>query len=205
MSESEVTHPQLPGELGQAGQCLVVMGAPGAGKTTVGGLLAKRLGLPFHDVDAVIEQRAGKTVSEIFADDGEAHFRALERDITIELLAGPGVVSLGGGAVLNPDIRAALMGHEVIWLKVSITQATRRVGMNQMRPLLLGNVRSRLVTLLKERTPLYEAAATTTIDTQGMKARVVVREIMWRLGVVVPGDADGAEQEGDESELTEGE
>ncbi len=152
---------------------VVIIGAPGAGKSTIGGLVAKGLDLEFVDVDDVIEQRAGKRISEIFVDEGEAHFRRLERETTIEVLRRGGVVSLGGGAVMDPDIRAALAGHDVVWLKVSITQATRRVGMNTLRPLLLGNVRSRLVALLKERTPLYEQCATLTVDTDGLKARQV--------------------------------
>lgn len=180
----------MPDGLGAPGHCIVIMGAPGAGKSTVGALLSRRLGLSFVDVDAEIERRAGKPVAEIFVDEGEPHFRRVERDITIELLDAGGVVSLGGGAVMNPDIRTALIGHEVVWLRVSITQATRRVGMNTLRPLLLGNVRSRLVTLLKERTPLYEEAATMVVDTDNLKARVVAREIIARLTGVLEADAD---------------
>lgn len=172
-------------------RCIVIIGAPGSGKSTVGVLVARALGLEFVDVDEVIEQRVGKRISDIFVDDGEAHFRRLERDATIELLRSGGVVSLGGGAVMNPDIRAALAGHEVVWLKVSITQATRRVGMNSLRPLLLGNVRSRLVALLKERTPLYEQCATITVDTDGLKARQTARAVVEAVtGGHVPGTAD---------------
>lgn len=177
----------LPGGIGGAGHAIVLMGAPGAGKSTVGAILARRLGFEFVDVDAVIEQREGRPIGEIFVDDGEAWFRALERDVTLEMLRRGGVVSLGGGAVLNPDIRAAMLGHTVVWLRVSITQATRRVGMNTLRPLLLGNVRSRLVTLLRERTPLYEQCATLVVDTDNLKARVVAREIIERLGGTLSG------------------
>ncbi|MHA6511789.1 shikimate kinase [Tessaracoccus sp. Z1128] len=146
---------------------IVLIGAPGAGKSTVGKRLARKLGRTFVDVDQRIEEVVGKPVAEIFADEGEAHFRALEQDATIELLQSHDVVALGGGSVLNPAIRAALDGHEVIWLKVSIGQATRRVGMNTVRPLLLGNVRGRLIELLRERTPVYEALATQVVDTDG--------------------------------------
>ncbi len=146
---------------------IVLIGAPGAGKTSVGKRLARKLGRTFVDVDQRIEQVVGKPVAEIFADEGEAHFRALEEEATLELLESHDVISLGGGAVMNPRIRGALEGHEVVWLKVSIGQATRRVGMNKARPLLLGNVRGRLIELLRERTPVYEAVATQSVDTDG--------------------------------------
>ena len=146
---------------------IVLIGAPGAGKSTVGRRLAKKLGKTFVDVDQRIEEVVGKPVAEIFADEGEAHFRALEQDATLELLQTYDVIALGGGAVMNPAIRQALDWHDVIWLKVSIGQATRRVGMNTVRPLLLGNVRGRLIELLRERTPVYEALATQILDTDG--------------------------------------
>lgn len=146
---------------------IVLMGAPGAGKTSTGKRLARRLGKTFVDVDHRIEEVIGKPVAEIFADEGEAHFRQLEQEATIELLGSYDVVALGGGAVMNPAIQEALQGHDVIWLKVSIGQATRRVGMNKARPLLLGNVRGRLIELLRERTPVYERLATQVIDTDG--------------------------------------
>lgn len=146
----------------------VLVGAPGAGKSTVGKALARQLGVEFVDVDQRIEEVVGKPIAEIFADEGEAHFRELEKSATLELIQGDGVVSLGGGAVLNPDIRAALKGHDVVWLEVSIRQASRRVGLNTTRPLLLGNVRGRLIELLRERTPFYEEVATTRISTNDM-------------------------------------
>ena len=176
---------------GEGPRSIVVIGAPGAGKSTVGAMVARRLGLRFVDADDVIERRAGKPISEIFVDEGEAHFRQLEREVTLELLRAGGVVSLGGGAVMNPSIRDALAGHDVVWLRVSITQATRRVGMNTLRPLLLGNVRSRLVALLKERTPVYEQCATVVVDTDGLKARQAARQVVEALtGRADPADAD---------------
>ena len=146
---------------------IVLMGAPGAGKTSTGKRLARRLGKTFVDVDQRIEEVMGKPVAEIFADEGEAHFRELEEEATLELLESHDVVALGGGAVMNPSIQEALRGHDVIWLKVSIGQATRRVGMNKARPLLLGNVRGKLIELLRERTPVYERLATQVDDTDG--------------------------------------
>ncbi len=158
----------------------MLIGAPGSGKSTVGALLAERLGVPFADVDAVIEQRVGKPVAEIFADDGESVFRAFEESTTAELLAGPGVLALGGGAVLSETTRSALSGHRVVWLQVSVPHAVRRVGLNEARPLLLGNVRGRLIQLLSERTPLYAAAATEVVDTDGQSAAQVVERILAR-------------------------
>ncbi|MEZ5085445.1 MAG: shikimate kinase [Tessaracoccus sp.] len=156
---------------------IVLVGAPGAGKSSVGKRLARKLGLNFVDVDQRIEEVVGKPIAEIFADEGETHFRALEEEATLELLAAEDVVALGGGAVMNPRIREALKGHDVIWLKVSIGQATRRVGMNTARPLLLGNVRGRLIELLRERTPYYQSVATTVIDTDGRGSSVVAEEL----------------------------
>ncbi|GAB2577233.1 shikimate kinase [Microlunatus antarcticus] len=144
---------------------LVLVGSPGSGKSTVGALLAERWGEPFADVDAVIEARVGKSVAEIFADDGEAVFRAFEESTTAELLDAPGVLALGGGAVLSPATRAALAGRPVVWLRVTIAHAAGRVGLNEARPLLLGNVRGRLVKLLNERTPLYAEVARASVDT----------------------------------------
>lgn len=162
---------------------IVLIGAPGAGKTSVGKRLARRLGRTFVDVDQRIEEVVGKPVAEIFAEEGEAHFRQLEQDATLELLDAYDVVSLGGGAVMNPAIRDALTGHEVIWLRVSIGQATRRVGMNTARPLLLGNVRGRLVELLRERTPVYKALATQVVDTDGRSSVELADQLAAERGV----------------------
>ncbi len=159
---------------------LVLVGAPGAGKTTVGLVLADRLGVAFADVDAVIVDRVGKPVAEIFADDGEAAFRALEELVTAELL-GPGetgVLALGGGAVLSPVTRAALRGRRVVWLRIGLGAAVKRVGMDTARPLLLGNVRGRLLGLLNERAPLYAEVATEVVDTDALDAAAVADRIL---------------------------
>jgi shikimate kinase len=156
---------------------IVLIGAPGAGKTSVGRRLAKKLGMAFVDVDERIEEVLGKPVANIFADEGEAYFRQAEEEATIELLGTTEILSLGGGAVMNPRIREALKGHEVIWLKVSVGQASRRVGLNTVRPLLLGNVRGKLIELMRERTPVYEAVATQVIDTDGRGSAEVADEL----------------------------
>ena len=153
---------------------IVLVGAPGSGKSTVGTLLAAELGREFVDVDAVIEERAGKPIAEIFVDDGEPAFRALEEATTLELLDRPAVISLGGGAVLSAVVRQALAEHHVVWLQVSAGAAADRVGLNSARPLLLGNVRGRLIQLLNQRTPLYAEVATVTVATDDRTADEVV-------------------------------
>jgi shikimate kinase len=157
---------------------IVLVGAPGSGKSTVGALLAERLGVEFADVDAVIEDRTAKSIAEIFADSGEAAFRQLEEETAAELLRRPGVLAVGGGAVLSPATREALRGHRVVWLRVGVPAALRRVGLDTARPLLLGNVRGRLIKLLGERTPLYEEVAAARVDTDDAKPEEVVELIV---------------------------
>ena len=157
---------------------IVIVGAPGSGKSTVGAMLADQLGVAFRDVDAVIVERAGKPIAEIFTDDGEPSFRALEEQITAELLELPGVLSLGGGAVLSAATRAALRGHRVVWLRIGLSQSVKRVGLDTARPLLLGNVRGQLLKLLNERAPLYAGVATEVVDTDETTPAQIVEMIM---------------------------
>lgn len=157
---------------------VVLVGAPGSGKTTVGMKLARRLGVAFRDVDHDIEAAEGKPISEIFVDDGEPHFRALEHDaVTAALADHDGVLALGGGAVTDPRTREALAGHPVVFLRVGLTDAVKRVGLGVSRPLLLGNVRSRMKALLDERAPVYESVATVVVDTDGRTAEEVAAEV----------------------------
>ncbi|HRL49184.1 MAG TPA: shikimate kinase [Propioniciclava sp.] len=147
---------------------IALIGAPGSGKSTLGPLLAERLGGPFVDVDTVIEQRQGRAIRDIFADDGEDAFRAIEAAVTVELLAQPGVVSLGGGAPLTPRIATALGDVATVWLQVDAHHAVARIGLDQGRPLLAGQgVRATLIALLNARTPVYRSLATVAIDTNG--------------------------------------
>ncbi len=160
----------------------IFVGAPGAGKSTVGRRVAERLGVPFLDSDALIEQRAGKPVSDIFISDGEATFRQMEREEIAHALEDfSGIVSLGGGAIQDEDTRRALIGQRVVWLKVDLTHATQRVGMNSARPLLLGNVRGTMLTMLEKRTPLYAEVASEVIDTSGRAIKDVVAEVVSKL------------------------
>lgn len=161
---------------------IVVVGAPGAGKSTVGAMLAKKLKSAFVDTDKVIEARAGQSIAEIFVNQGEGAFRDLERSVVCdELRSCDGVLSLGGGSVLDPRTREDLSEHTVVWLKVSVATAASRVGMNTTRPLLLGNVRGTLNTLLAERNTLYEEVATITVDTDGKATHDIVHEILTQL------------------------
>lgn len=166
-----------------SGPVLVLVGAPGAGKTTVGRRVARELGVDFADSDELIEKRAGKAVSDIFIEDGEPVFRAMERDVIAGALTdATGVLALGGGAILDPDTRALLRDHTVVWLRVGISAATDRVGMNASRPLLLGNVRGTLIRLLDERTPLYDEVSTGVVDTDGIDPAEVARRVCALVG-----------------------
>ncbi len=157
---------------------VVLVGPMGAGKTTVGELLAARWGVQVRDTDADIVAAQGREISDIFVDDGEAAFRALERDAVARALAEHhGVLSLGGGAVLDPGTRDLLAGHTVVFLSVGLGDAVKRVGLGTSRPLLMGNVRGRIKALLDERTPVYESVATHTVDTDGRTPDEVAAEI----------------------------
>lgn len=150
---------------------IVLVGAPGSGKSTVGLKLAQRLGRPFRDIDQDIEAQQGKPISEIFVDDGEPFFRELEHQTIIAALAEfDGVLSLGGGAILDERTRQALRGHEVIWLVVSLGDAVSRVGLGTGRPVLAMNPRATLKHLLDQREPLYDEVSTIEVDTTGRDA-----------------------------------
>ncbi|MGZ5418363.1 MAG: shikimate kinase [Nocardioides sp.] len=157
---------------------VVLVGPMGAGKSTVGALLAGRWGLSVRDTDQDVEAAEGREISEIFVDDGEEHFRALERAAVRAALAEhDGVLALGGGAVLDPGTRELLQGRQVVFLEVGLSDAVKRVGLGVGRPLLLGNVRSRVKALLDERAPIYRSVATVVVDTDGKSAEQVADEV----------------------------
>src|SRR6187551_3067164 len=131
------------------GPRVVLVGPMGAGKTTVAAILAEAWGVTARDTDQDVEAAEGRTISDIFVDSGEAEFRRLERAAVAAALAShDGVLALGGGAVLDPGTRELLAGHEVVFLRVGLSEAVKRVGLGSARPLLLGNVRGRIKTLL---------------------------------------------------------
>jgi shikimate kinase len=153
---------------------VVIVGPPGAGKTTVAEEIAARLGVTVRDTDADVEAVAGASVQDIFVDHGEEHFRKLEEEAAARALdEHDGVVALGGGAVLSERTRERLRGHRVLHLDVGLTQAVRRVGLGTSRPLLLGNVRAQLKQLMEARNALYREVADLTIDTDELDAAQV--------------------------------
>jgi shikimate kinase len=157
----------------------VLIGPPGAGKTTVGTVLATRLGVAFTDTDAVVEAAAGKPVSDIFVTDGEPEFRRLERDaVAVALDNRDGVIGLGGGAVMDEQTRVRLAGHRVVYLETGFTELARRVGLDRARPLLIGtNPRAQLKALLDQRLPVYDSLAWLTIGTDGRDPQDIAAEI----------------------------
>ena len=147
---------------------VVLVGPPGAGKTTVGALVASRLGAELCDTDTVVEAQAGARVADIFVDAGERRFRELEEAAVLAALdEWPGVLALGGGAVGSVAVRAALGSRRTVFLDVGLAEAARRVGFATARPLLLGNVRGRLKSLMDARRPLYEEVAWRVVATDG--------------------------------------
>lgn len=160
------------------GPSAILIGPPGAGKSTVGVLLARRLGLSFTDTDEMVEEAAGKPVADIFITDGEPAFREMERvAVARALAAGPGIVALGGGAIMDPGTQERLAGQRVVYLETGFAAAAKRIGMDQPRPLLLGNPRARLKALLDERLPVYERLAWLRVATDERDPAEIVAEV----------------------------
>jgi shikimate kinase len=157
----------------------VVIGPPGSGKSTVGRLLAERLGVPFRDTDDDVEAAAGKPIGDIFVDDGEGRFRAMERAAVRDALdTHEGVLALGGGAILDPATQADLAGGPVVYLEVGLSDAVKRVGLASARPLLVLNPRSQFRKLMEERRPIYEGLAKVRVATDGREPAEVTDEIV---------------------------
>jgi len=164
-------------------ESIVLIGPPGAGKSSIGKNLAKRMNRVFIDTDEMIENRSGKKIGEIFLEDGEQPFRALEKEVVLEALQQPDcVISLGGGAVLDADTQSVLSEmNRVVYLEVSISNAAPRIGFNRDRPLLLGNPRQQWLSLMEQRKPIYESLAKYQVSTDNRKvnevAEIVIEEL----------------------------
>jgi shikimate kinase len=193
--EAQDARAEAAGADGTTGQgpAAVLIGPPGAGKSTVGPLVAQRLGVAFCDTDERVETVAGKPVADIFIEDGEQAFRALERDAVAWAIAGAGgppdergpgggVIGLGGGAVLDPGTQRLLAGLPVVYLATGFTTAAKRVGLDVPRPLLAGNPRAMLRALLEQRLPVYEKLARITVSTDDRAPDDIADDIAAQVG-----------------------
>ena len=163
---------------------IVLIGPPGAGKSSIGKALAKELNLNFIDSDSEIEKISHKKISEIFIEDGEPAFRLLEVDVVRKVLSDfEGVISLGGGAPINKEIQDLLVdaNYPVVFIDVSIAQAATRIGFNKDRPLLLVNPRQQWISLMNDRRPIYEKLASQTISSDNQKPHEVAKQISDKL------------------------
>lgn len=182
----------MPAPTSPSGPRVVLAGPPGSGKSTVAAALARLTGWTVRDTDDDVVAVAGKPVTEIFVDDGEQHFRALERAaVAAAITEHEGIVALGGGAVLAPETQSVLaayasQGGVVVFLDVSLAHAAPRVGFNRSRPLLLGNPRAQWQQLMDARRPVYEAVSTLRVSTDGRPQHEVAREILASLEAPTP-------------------
>ena len=164
----------------------VLIGPPGSGKSSVGRSLAKALGTSFIDTDSLIEEVAQKPIKTIFAENGEEHFRAIEEEVILGVLASePGVVALGGGSLVSEKVCALLHAgkYPVIYLTVSAQQAVARVSKNDNRPLLAADPESTWIALLAKRESTYESLADVTVATDSKKATEIAAELQELLGL----------------------
>jgi shikimate kinase len=170
---------------------VVLIGPPAAGKSAVGALLATELGVPFADTDSLVAVAAGKPVGDIFVDDGEQVFRELERAAVargLEATGAPeapgadgGVLALGSGAVLDPDVRRMIAGRLVVYLEAGFATVATRIGMDRPRVVIPGNPRGQLRAMLEERRPVYAELAAITVPTDDMAPEEVAADLAKRL------------------------
>jgi shikimate kinase len=167
---------------------VVLIGPPAAGKSAVGALLATELGVPFADTDTLVAVAAGKPVRDIFVDDGEQVFRDLERAAVargLEATGAPGadggVLALGSGAVLDPDVRRMIAGRLVVYLEAGFATVAKRIGMDRPRVVIPGNPRGQLRAMLEERRPVYAELAAITVPTDDMAPEEVAADLAKRL------------------------
>lgn len=157
----------------------VIIGPPGAGKSTIGALLAERLGVSFHDTDVGIVATEGRSISDVFVEEGEPYFRDVERaEVARCLVEQDGVLALGGGAPMDEATQALLLGHVVVFLEVGIADAAKRVGFDTSRPLLLVNPRQQWTKMNNARHPTYARLARIRINTAARTPEDIVEEIV---------------------------
>lgn len=162
-----------------SGPAVILIGPPGAGKSTVGALLAERLQVTVRDTDSDIERTAEKAISDIFLDEGEPRFRELEAvAVRAAVASHDGVLSLGGGAILNEATRELLVGLPVVFLDVSLADAVKRVGLDAPRPLLLINPRQQWRALMDVRRPLYTEVARAVVRTEDRTPQAVAQAVL---------------------------
>jgi shikimate kinase len=164
---------------------VVLIGPPASGKSTVGPVIAAALGLPFTDTDVLVSEAAGKPVGDIFVDDGEAVFREHERAAVARGFEGfgkaGGVLALGSGAVLDPDVRRMLAGRVIVYLEAGFGAVAKRTGFDKPRVVIPGNPRGRLRSMLEERRPAYESLATLTVPTSDLAPEEVAADLLQKL------------------------
>ncbi|MFD3481425.1 shikimate kinase [Streptomyces sp. NPDC056656] len=161
------------------GPLVVLVGPMGVGKSTVGELLAEWLGCPYRDTDADIVAAQGRPIADIFVDEGEPHFRALERQAVREAVAGhTGVLALGGGAILDESTRALLAPLPVVYLSMDVEEAVKRTGLNTARPLLAVNPRRQWRELMEARRHLYTEVARVVVPTDDRTPEEVARAVL---------------------------
>ena len=156
---------------------IVLIGAPGSGKSTVGVALAAHLQWPFVDTDALIELKESKKITDLFVENGEEYFRSVEFAALQEVLREESaVISLGGGAPISDSAQAVLQSSNsvIVFLDVSLATAAPRVGFNRDRPLLLGNPRAQWQALSEQRRPIYEKLATQSIKVDDMTVDEII-------------------------------
>jgi shikimate kinase len=164
---------------------IVLIGPPASGKSSVGALLASGLGVPFADTDDIAAQAAGKTVADVFIEDGEATFREFERAAVSRALDGfgdgGGILALGSGAVLDPDVRRMIGRSTIVYLEAGFGAVAKRTGFDKPRVVIPGNPRGRLRTMLEERRPVYESLAALTVPTDDLAPEEVAADLIRQL------------------------
>jgi len=173
---------------------IILIGPMGSGKTTIGTRLSFDLHRDFRDTDSMIVSQSGREISDIFIEDGEEAFRALEKIILrTALLEDETVLALGGGACLSLDSQSALRaaGSFIVYLKISLSQVSSRVGFNQGRPLLMGNPRAQWQSLMNDRAPIYEGLAHYVVEVDNKSVEEIANEIAFAFELRSRGALDG--------------